>query len=112
MKRIRWCVALLLLAAAPMFAGALGSSTRAVIPADVQQIICVDYRALKNSPTATALKERVLPDSLKEFEDALRGVGVNPDTDVEQLTFASFRAPKQGLRIRSEEHTSELQSPK
>jgi hypothetical protein len=99
MKRMSLCVVLLLLAAAPLFAGALGSSTRAVIPADVQQIISVDYRALKDSPTAMALKERVLPDSLKEFEGALRGVGVNPDSDVDQLTFASFRTGKEGLRI-------------
>ena len=47
--------------------------TNAAIPADVQQIICVDYRALRNSPTALALKARVLPDNIKEFETALLG---------------------------------------
>ena len=72
----------------------LGTSARAVIPADIQQIISVDYRALKNSPTALALKARVLPDQLREFETSLRGVGIDPETDVEQLTFASFRAKK------------------
>ncbi len=34
----------------------LNSSARAVIPADLQQLISVDYRALRDSPTATALK--------------------------------------------------------
>ncbi|HVZ60531.1 MAG TPA: hypothetical protein VG892_07055 [Terriglobales bacterium] len=79
-----------------VFAAPLATSARAVIPADIQQIISVDYRALKASPTALALKERVLPDNMKEFESSLRGFGINPDQDVEQLTFAAFR-DKQGL---------------
>ncbi len=91
-------VVCLLLAAMPAFSVPLGTSARTVIPADIQQIISVDYRALKNSPTALALKARVLPDSLKEFETSLRGVGIDPDTDVEQLTFASFRV-KQNVQI-------------
>ncbi len=95
MKRIVVCVVLLLLAGLPAMATSLGTSARTVIPADIQQIISVDYRALKSSPTALALKARVLPDQLKEFEDSLRGVGIDPNNDVEQLTFASFRAKKQ-----------------
>jgi hypothetical protein len=93
MKRILLWICLLSLAV-PAVAMPLGTSSRAVIPADVQQIISVDYRALKNSPTALALKARVLPDQLKEFETSLKGVGINPDLDVEQLTFASFRVKK------------------
>lgn len=93
MKRIFFCLCLLL-AGLPLLAMPLGTSARVVIPADIQQIISVDYRALKNSPTALALKARVLPDQLKEFETALRGFGIDPDNDVEQLTFASFRAKK------------------
>ena len=91
MKRIVICLCLLL-AGLPLLAMPLGTSARVVIPADIQQIISVDYRALKNSPTALALKARVLPDQLKEFETSLRGFGIDPDNDVEQLTFASFRA--------------------
>lgn len=93
MKRILLWICVLSLAV-PAVAMPLGTSSRAVIPADVQQIISVDYRALKNSPTALALKARVLPDQLKEFETSLKGVGINPDLDVEQLTFASFRVKK------------------
>jgi hypothetical protein len=87
-------VLLLVLTAAlslPSFCVSLATSARAAIPADVQQIICVDYRALKNSSTAMALKARVLPDNIKEFEDSLRATGIDPDNDVEQLTFVSFR---------------------
>ncbi len=99
MKRILAFCLFLVVSGIPALASSLGTSTRNVIPYDIQQIICVDYRNLKASSTALALKERVLPDNLKQFETALRGVGINPDTEVEQLTFASFRTPKQGLRI-------------
>lgn len=77
----------------------LGTSARGIIPANIQQIICVDYRALKNSETAMALKAQVLPPNLKEFETALKGAGINPDKDVEQLTFASYRSGKEGTRV-------------
>ncbi|HWR13739.1 MAG TPA: hypothetical protein VN577_02855 [Terriglobales bacterium] len=99
MRRLVSAICLAVLGSGLAFGAALGTSTRNAIPSDVQQIISVDYRALRNSPTALALKGQVLPQNLKDFEAALRGVGVNPDMDVEQLTFASFRVPKGGLKI-------------
>lgn len=76
----------------------LNSSARAVVPADLQQLISVDYRALKDSPTAMQLKQQVLPDNLKQFESALKGIGIDPDKDVDTLSFASFRSGKQGVK--------------
>lgn len=78
----------------PAAAAPLSSSARTVIPSAVQQIISVDYRALRDSPTAHALRDRVLPDYLKEFETALKGAGIDPDKDMEQLTMISYRAAK------------------
>jgi len=98
MKRLVFVLGLAMLASSFSFGSSLGTNTRTVIPSDVQQIISVDYRALRNSPTALALKNKVLPDNLKEFETALKGIGIDPDNDVEQLTFASFRV-KSGLKI-------------
>lgn len=80
------------------FGAPLASSVRPAIPAEVQQIICVDYRALKNSDTAQQLRAQVLPDNVKEFETALKGIGIDPDRDVDTLTFISYRHPKQGLK--------------
>jgi hypothetical protein len=77
----------------------LGTNARAVIPSDIQQIISVDYRALRSSDTAMALKAQVLPPSLKQFEEALKSVGVDTEKDIDQLTFASYRVPKQGVRV-------------
>ncbi|MCU1270188.1 MAG: hypothetical protein JWN74_1482 [Acidobacteriaceae bacterium] len=82
-----------------MFASPLPSSVRPAIPAEVQQLICVDYRALKNSDTAQQLKQQVLPENLKQFETALKGIGVLVDRDVDTLTFISYRQPKQGVQI-------------
>ena len=76
----------------------LNSSARAVVPADLQQLISVDYRALKDSDTAMKLKAQVLPQNLKDFEVALKGIGIDPDKDVDTLSFASFRTPKQAIR--------------
>jgi hypothetical protein len=74
------------------FAAPLSSNARTVVPSAIQQIISVDYRALRNSQTARSLKERVLPDALKQFESMLRAVGIDPDNDIEQLTFVSYRS--------------------
>jgi hypothetical protein len=79
-------------------AAPLGTNTRTVLPAQIQQIISVDYRSLRNSPSGMALKNRVLPENLKAFETSLHEMGVNPDTDVEQLTFVSYRTAKGGVR--------------
>jgi hypothetical protein len=81
-----------------VLASPLGTNARTVLPAQIQQIISVDYRMLRNSSSGIALKNRVLPDNLKSFETSLRGMGVNPDTDVEQLTFVSYRGAKGTLR--------------
>jgi hypothetical protein len=104
MKTVKACLTLGMLAA--LCAGTasampLNSSSRAVIPADLQQLISVDYRALKDSPTAAALKAQIMDsqDSVKQAEAALKGVGVNPDKDIDTLTLPSFRTPKQGIKL-------------
>jgi hypothetical protein len=81
-----------------VLAAPLGTNTRTVLPAQIQQIISVDYRILRNSSSGIALKNRVLPENLKTFETSLRGMGVNPDMDVEQLTFVSYRTQKGTVR--------------
>ena len=78
----------------------LNSSARAVVPADLQQLISVDYRAMKDSPTAIALKQQLMQaqENLQQFEGALKGVGINPDKDIDTLSLPSFRTAKQGVR--------------
>jgi len=105
MKTVRAClgsllgsVSLAVLGVSVAHAMPLNSSARAVIPAELQQLISVDYRALKDSTTAMKLKEQVLPENLKQFESALKGIGIDPEKDVDTLSFASFRTPKQATK--------------
>jgi hypothetical protein len=96
MKKL--CFAVLLVCATAGYAMPIASSARSMVPAELQQLIGVDYRALKDSPTAMALKQQVLPDNLKELETALKGIGIDAEHDLEQLNFASFRTEKKGIQ--------------
>ncbi len=98
MKSFSFALVLVCALCTGALAAPLGTNTRTVVPAQLQQIISVDYRALRNSSSGVALKNRVLPENLKAFETSLRGIGVNPDTDVEQLTFVSYRTAKGTVR--------------
>jgi len=99
MKRFAWILVLVGMTGSAAWAGPLATAARSVIPKETQQIICVDYRSLKSSPTALALKDRVLPPNLKEFEAALKSLGIDPDKELESLTFAAFRSQKSGIQV-------------
>jgi hypothetical protein len=90
--------AVLLLCATVGYAMPIASSARSMVPSEIQQLIGVDYRALKDSPTAQALKQQVLPDNLKELESALKGIGIDAEHDLDQLNFAAFRTEKKGIQ--------------
>ena len=97
MRLLRICLASVLLVSMA-YAMPLNSSARSCVPADLLQLISVDYRALKASPTAMQLKQQLMPDNIKQFEAALKGIGLDPEKDVDSLTFASFRSGKQGIK--------------
>jgi len=97
MRFAKSCLALVLLAGMA-YAMPLNSSARSCMPADLLQLISVDYRSLKDSPTAMQLKKQLMPDNIKQFEAALKNIGIDPDKDVDTLTFASFHSGKQGVK--------------
>jgi len=99
MKRISLIALVLLVSGLPALAASLGTAARSVIPKDVQQVINVDYRRLKNSDTAMEMKNKLIPANMKQFEDALKDIGVVPDRDMEQITLASFRNKDHGIQI-------------
>jgi len=78
-------------AAGTAHAAQLSTDARGAIPRDVQQLVVVDYRAMQNSSAAMALRDRVMPPDLKQFDEALRKSGLNENHDVDQLAFAMFR---------------------
>src|SRR5215471_21103929 len=97
MKKLLLALTLTSLSCVPSLAAPLSSNARTVIPTAIQQILSVDYRALRGSQTAMALKNRVLPQNLKQFETALRSFGIDPSKDVEQITFVTYRGADKTL---------------
>lgn len=93
-----WFFAALILCATAGYAMPMPSSARSMVPSEIQQLIGVDYRALKDSPTAMQLKAQVLPENLKQLEESLKAIGIDAEHDLDQLTFASFRSGKQGIQ--------------
>jgi hypothetical protein len=91
--------ALCLLMALPVFAAPLATNARAVIPVEVQQIINVDYRRMKNSDTAMQMKAKLMPPNMKQFEDALKDIGIVADRDVDTITLAAFRSKDKNIRM-------------
>lgn len=85
---------LVFLGAMAAFAAPLSGNAKQAIPYDIQQIIQVDYRVLNGSPTALALKEKLMPEQLKNLETSLKKAGLNSTEDVDNLTFALFRGNK------------------
>ena len=92
-------LALTVLTGVPSFGSSLGTATRSVIPSEVQQIINVDYRRMKNSDAAMAMQTKLIPPNMKQFEDALKSIGVDPDKDLDQITIASFRTKEHNLEM-------------
>jgi hypothetical protein len=99
MKRKLVHALILMLSGVPGFAASLGTAARTVIPVEVQQIINVDYRRMKNSDTAMQMKAKLLPPNMKQFEDALKAIGVVPERDLEQITLATFRTKDNNLQV-------------
>ena len=86
----------MLLAAATLAPAAqLSTDARTSIPHDVQQLVVIDYREMQNSSAAMDLRNRVMPQELKQFDEALRKSALNDKGDldqyVDQLAFAMFR---------------------
>jgi len=98
-----------MLVAGAAFASAaqLSTDARGAIPHDVQQLVVIDYRAMQDSSSAMALRNRVMPPELKQFDEALSkftlklgdsagkpassDAGEPIDQYVDELAFALFR---------------------
>ncbi len=86
-----WLVCMLAVVPLSVRAEQLSTDAESSIPEHVQQLIDIDYRAMENSPTAMALKAKLLPPEIKSLEAALKASGLDESHDVGSLCFASFR---------------------
>jgi len=94
----KFCFAAFLLCTTAGLAMPIASSARSMVPSEIQQLFGIDYRALKDSPTAQALKEKVLPENVKDSETALKRIGIDAEHDLDQLSVAAFRTEKKGIQ--------------
>src|SRR6266568_7217544 len=60
--------------------------------------ICLASLLLVSMANAMPLKQQLMPENIKQFEAALKAIGLDPEKDVDTLTFASFRSDKQGVK--------------
>lgn len=95
MKKIL-TLAIFLSAAATLSASPLGSTAKRWLPARSQQVIVVDQAALRNSALATSIREQLSPQDLKVVAQDLKQVGIDLETEVTTLTFATVRAKQDG----------------
>ncbi len=80
-------------------AAPLPSATLKLIPADAHQVISVDYGTARMSASVMALKAQALPENLREFETGLKMIGINPDKDLDNLTFVLVGSEKDGYTL-------------
>jgi hypothetical protein len=57
----------------------------ASFPADTQQVVCTNLAQLRSSPDYPQLRVRLLSQQLRYFQDFLRGVGIDPDKDLDEV---------------------------
>jgi hypothetical protein len=74
-----------LLFPAPLRAQGLGREALAVFPADTQQLSYLNVAQLRFLPEYPQIRQRLLNRRLRDFQDFLRWVGIDPDKDVDEV---------------------------
>src|SRR6202163_4688313 len=69
-------------------AGSLGSDILSMFPKDSGELAYADLKAARAFSWFTQLKEQMLPPKFREFEQFLASAGVDPNTQVTELTWA------------------------
>ncbi len=75
-----------LLAPAGLRAQSAARDALSTFPADTSQLAYSNLTQLRTLPNFNAIKVRLLPPQMSNFEDFLRAMGTNPDKDVTEVT--------------------------
>lgn len=75
-------------------AAQLGGAAQSVMPSSTIQVISIDYHRLASDPLAEQLEKQVLPTQVQGLEALLTRGGVQPASDLNRLTFATFQSKK------------------
>lgn len=79
-----------LVASVDASAATLSSQAQSVLPSSTRQIISVNYHRLANQSISQELESRVLPPGMRGLQAMLVAGGIDPATDLNQLTFATY----------------------
>ncbi len=66
-------------------AQALGSTAMSSFPADTREIAYTNLAQLRNSPNYPQIRQQLLNQQLRYFQDFLRSMGLNPETDADEV---------------------------
>ncbi len=66
-------------------AQALGSAAISSFPADTREIAYTNLAQLRNSPNYPQIRTQLLNQQLRYFQDFLRSMGLNPETDADEV---------------------------
>src|ERR1700761_1663153 len=84
------------LAAVPrrVVAGTLSSTVIGMFPKDVGEFAYADLKGVRQMPWFAQLREQVLPSNFRKFEQFLAPAGVDPNPQVDELSWAAIAATK------------------
>jgi hypothetical protein len=83
------CVAAFALALAPARAAAqVNNDIISMLPKDAGEVAYANLKVARQYPWFESLKEQMLPARFKQFEAFLSAAGIDPNTQVEELTWA------------------------
>lgn len=76
------------LSASASHAGTLSSDVIGLFPSTVGEFAYADLRQAREFPWFSQLKEQMLPDKFRQFEQFLASAGMDPNSQVEELAWA------------------------
>ncbi|MGH9476976.1 MAG: hypothetical protein ACRD1C_11685 [Terriglobales bacterium] len=94
LKRICTLAAAVVALGLVVVAAQLSPEAQSVLPQGTRQVISINYRSLAANPVAEQLEKRVLPPGMQNLTALLLQGGVNPASDLNRLTFATFAGSK------------------
>ncbi len=72
-------------------AGTVSTAVIGMFPKDVGEFAYADLKSARKYPWFSQLREQLLPKRFRDFEKFLSSAGVDPNTQVEELTWASIQ---------------------
>jgi hypothetical protein len=77
-------------------AGSLSTDIIGMFPKDIGEFAYADMRAARARPWFAQLRDQLLPGNFRQFEQFLTSAGIDPNTQVDEMAWATLNASKDG----------------